>query len=142
MWNARTTGVALLAFAAAGCGMMPKDEPPPKPFVGTRWQVMLELPLSGEQPFVRFGDGRMEGFGGCNHINARYLQDTVGSRFIALSGMSASKRMCDPAVMATESRLIEILGGASSYTITADQMVMSGSAGSLRLMALPPLVTR
>ncbi|APV50333.1 hypothetical protein BWI17_11905 [Betaproteobacteria bacterium GR16-43] len=134
--------MALLGLAAAGCGMMPKEEPPPKPFVGTRWQVMLELPLPGEQPYVRFGDGRMEGFGGCNHINARYLQDSVGTRFIALSGMSASKRLCDPAVMATEHRILEILGSVSSYTIIVDDMQMSGSAGSLRLRALPPLVTR
>lgn len=142
MWNPRTTWIALLAFAATGCGMMPKEEPPPKPFVGTRWQVFLELPLAGEQPYLRFGDGRMEGFGGCNHVNARYLQDSVGSRFIALSGMSASKRLCDPSVMAAENRIFEILGSVSSYTITVDDMVMSGSAGSLKLRALPPLVTR
>jgi hypothetical protein len=55
-----------------------------KPFVGTRWEVILELPLAGEQPSFRFGDGRMEGFAGCNRVNARYVQDTVGARAIVI----------------------------------------------------------
>src|SRR5260221_8150238 len=60
-----TGGIALVAALAflAACAAARK-EPPPKPFAGTRWQVVLELPLAGEQPNMRFGDGRVEGFGG------------------------------------------------------------------------------
>src|SRR5258708_38770864 len=60
-----TGGIALVAALAflAACAATRK-EPPPKPFAGTRWQVVLELPLAGEQPNMRFGDGRVEGFGG------------------------------------------------------------------------------
>ena len=61
----------------SACGAMPKKEPPPRSFTGTRWEVILELPVPGEQPNFRFGDGRMEGFGGCNQVSARYVQDTV-----------------------------------------------------------------
>ncbi len=116
---------------------MKDKEPPPKPFAGTRWQVVLELPVQGEQPYFRVGDGRLEGFGGCNRFNARYLQDSVGARAIAIGAISASKRMCDASTMAAENRLIETLQYVSSYTITADTMVMSGSAGTLKLRALP-----
>jgi len=60
--------IVLSSFLAAGillaaCASEPK-EPPPKPFTGTRWQAQLELPYAGEKPWVRFGDGRLEGFGG------------------------------------------------------------------------------
>ena len=47
--------LAVLAVAVAGCAAT-KKEPPPKPFTGTKWQMQLELPLAGEQPYVRFGD--------------------------------------------------------------------------------------
>lgn len=134
----------LLAMTAAlvlgGCAMAQtweqNKEPPPKPFVGTRWQVVLELPLAGEQPSIRMGDGRLEGFGGCNRINARYLSDAVGARAIAFTAISVSKRMCDQSTMAAEQRLVEMLQFVSSYSITGDTMTMSGSSGTLRFLAV------
>ena len=136
----------LLAIAAAlvlgGCAVAQtweqNKEPPPKPFVGTRWQVILELPLAGEQPYIRMCDGRLEGFGGCNRINARYLSDAVGARAIAFTAMSVSKRMCDPSTMAAEQRMVDTLQFVSSYTITGSAMTMSGSSGSLKLLAVDP----
>jgi len=132
------TAAALVAFLAAGCGSLQKKEPPPKPFVGTKWVVQLELPLQGEQPWFRFGDGRMEGFGGCNRVSARFVQDTVGSRFIAIGRMDRGVKGCDPSTQAAESRVLEVLQGVSSYTITVDAMVMSGSAGALNFRSDPP----
>ena len=127
---------ALASTLLAGCAAT-RSEPPPKPFVGTRWVVLLELPTKGEQPNVRFGDGRMEGFGGCNRINARYVQDTVGSRFIAIGRIESGHRGCDPATQDAENRVIEVLQAVSSYTITVDEMIMSGSGGTLRFRAVP-----
>src|SRR5260221_12578862 len=87
--NPAATFAVLLSFAAlAGCASQPK-EPPPKPFAGTRWQVQLEVPLAGEQPNMRFGDGRVEGFGGCNKFAAPYVQDSGGARAI---GTATTKR--------------------------------------------------
>lgn len=128
--------IVAAALAAAGCGAMKDREPPPKPFTGTRWQVLLELPMAGEQPHIRLGDGRLEGFGGCNRFNARYIQDSVGARAIAIGAMSSSKRSCDTGTMAAESRVMEVLQSVSSYAITGDTMVMSGSGGTLRFKAL------
>jgi heat shock protein HslJ len=129
--------VAALAVTA-GCGSLQKKEPPPKPFVGTKWVVVLELPVAGEQPYFRFGDGRMEGFGGCNKVSARYLQDTVGSRFIAIGRIDRGTRACDSSTQVAETRILEVLQGVSSYTITVDQMVMSGSSGVLNFRSDPP----
>ena len=132
----------ILATAAlavlAGCGTLQKKEPPPKAFVGTKWVAVLELPVAGEQPWLRFGDGRMEGFGGCNRIAARYVQDTVGSRFIAIGRIDRGAKACDSGTQAAEARVLEVLQAVSSYTITVDAMVMSGSAGALNFHSDPP----
>lgn len=126
---------AMLALAT-GCAT-PRKEPPPKPFVGTRWEVILELPLAGEQPSFRFGDGRMEGFGGCNRLSARYLQDAVGARAIVIGRIETGMRSCAPGIQAAESRMMEVLQAVSSYSITADTMTMSGSGGTLKFRAVP-----
>ena len=130
---------AMLAFAAlaAGCAMQ-KKEPPPKPFVGTKWVVQLDLPVAGEQPWFRFGDGRVEGFGGCNRVAARYVQDSVGSRFVAIGRMDRGTKACDPGTQAAEARVLEVMQAVSSYTIIVDAMTMSGSGGALTFRSDPP----
>jgi heat shock protein HslJ len=127
-------GAALILAACAA----QKKEPPPKPFVGTKWVVQLEIPIAGEQPHLRFGDGLMEGFGSCNRLAARYVQDTVGSRFIAIGRIDRGTRGCEARSQAVESNLLQVLQGASSYTILADAMTMSGSGGSIKLKSDPP----
>jgi heat shock protein HslJ len=127
------TLAAPLLFACAG---VREKEPPPKPFVGTRWQVLLDLPMTGEQPVLRFGDGRMEGFGGCNRVTARFVQDAVGARAIAIGRIESGRRGCDASVQAAEQRMLEVLQTVSSYTIIADTMTMSGSAGTLKFRAV------
>ncbi len=125
-------------FLLCACATAEK-EPPPKPFVGTRWEVVLELPLTGTQPQMRFGDGRVEGFGGCSMFVARYVQDVVGARAIAIGRIEVDRRLCaDTSAQAAESRVLEVLQAVSSYTITADTMVMAGSAGALKFRAYSP----
>lgn len=128
---------AILAVLLSACTMQ-KKEPPPKPFHGTKWVVQLELPVAGEQPWLRFGDGRMEGFGGCNALLARYVQDSVGARAIAVGRIDRGTRACDGGTQIAEARMLEVLQAVSSYTITIDVMTMSGSAGTLRLRSDPP----
>lgn len=133
----RWHGAALVAILAilAGCAAAKKD-PPPKPFAGTRWQVVLELPMAGDQPHMRFGDGRVEGFGGCSKFAARYVQDTVGARAIVVGRIEVDRRLCEPAPRGAETRMLEVLQAVSSYSITGDMMTMTGSGGTLRFRAL------
>ena len=128
---------AVLATLLGACAMQ-KKEPPPKPFHGTKWVVQLELPVAGEQPWLRFGDGRMEGFGGCNTLLARYVQDTVGARAIAIGRIDRGTRACDPGTQVAEARMLEVLQAVSSYTINIDALTMSGSGGTLKLRSDPP----
>ena len=133
----KTTPVLAIALLAAACALQ-KKEPPPRAFAGTVWTAVMELPLAGEQPNFRFGDGRMQGFGGCNQVSARYIQDTVGARAIVIGRLEVGRRACDPSTRLAEERILEVLQAVSSYTIVQDTMTMSGSAGSLKFKA-PPL---
>ena len=136
MRRALVTLAAALALTA--CGTLQKKEPPPKPFIGTKWTVLLEMPLQGPQPWLQFADGLMEGFGGCNRIAARYVQDTVGSRFIAIGRIDRGTKACEQRHQLIEQRVLETLQAVSSYRIIADGMTMQGSAGALRLVSDPP----
>jgi len=121
----------------AGCKTAEEREPPPKPFVGTHWKVLLELPLTGEQPNMRFGDGRVEGFGGCSKFRAAYLQDSVGAGALIIRKIEVDRHLCDASAQAAESRMLETLQAVQSYKILGDAMSMAGSAGQLKLVAMP-----
>lgn len=129
--------VAVVSFLAFGCATG-KKEPPPKPFAATKWQLVMDMPPASELPYVRFGDGRMEGFGGCNRINARYVQDSVGARAIAIGRMDSGTRVCDGGAIDAEKGMLSVLQSVSSYSVTGDTMTMTGSAGTLKFRSDPP----
>jgi heat shock protein HslJ len=135
----RSFVVAGLALLAAGCGMMtPSKEPPARPFIATRWEAILDLPLSGEQPSLRFGDGRVEGFGGCNRFVARATQDAIGARAIIIGRIEMDRRICtDPSAQMAETRLIEVLQTTTSYEVLGEMLTITGSAGTMRFKANP-----
>jgi heat shock protein HslJ len=131
--------LAGLAMLAAGCNMMsPSKEPPRRPFLATRWEAILDLPLAGEQPSLRFGDGRVEGFGGCNRFVARATQDAIGAGAIIIGRIEMDRRICtDPSAQMAETRLIEVLQTTTSYNVEADRLTITGSAGTMRFRANP-----
>jgi heat shock protein HslJ len=124
----------ILASALCSCAMT-KKEPPPKPFTATKWQLVMDIPPPGERPYVRFGDGRMEGFGGCDKFTARYVQDSVGARAIAIGRIDVDRRLCDASLRMGEARMLEVLQSVSSYSVTMDTLTMSGSGGTLKFRA-------
>ena len=127
--------IALVAFFLSACAGYGQTVPPPKPFTATKWQLIMDIPPAGELPYVRFGDGRMEGFGGCSRFAGRYVQDAVGARAIALGRIQVDRRLCDASAADAEARLLEVLQVVSSYSVTVDVLTMSGSGGTLRFRA-------
>ena len=135
----RLVSIVAAAVLVGASGSLKPKELPPKPFIATKWVVQLEVPLKeGPQPWLQFGDGLMEGFGGCNRIAARYVQDTVGTRFIAIGRIDRGTKACDQRSQMAEVRVLETLQAVSSYRIIADSMTMTGSAGTLKLLSDPP----
>ena len=128
--------IVLAAFVVSACAGYGQKEPPPKPFLATKWQLVMDIPPAGELPYVRFGDGRMEGFGGCSRFTSRYIQDAVGARAIAIGRIEVDRRLCDTSAVAAEARMLEVLQVVSSYSVTADMLTMSGSGGTLRFNAV------
>ena len=128
---------AVAALIAAACATQPR-EPPRKPFMGTLWHAILDLPLRGEQPALRFGDGRVEGFGGCNRFVARVTQDAIGARALVVGRIEMDRRLCtDAAAQMTENRLLEILQTSTSYDVNGEILTITGSAGTMKFRASP-----
>ena len=113
----RATILIAASVLLSACQTAEQREPPPKPFVGTHWQVVLELPLKGEQPNMQFGDGRVVGFGGCSKFTAPYLSDSVGAGTLVIRKIEIDKRLCDSGTRAVEDHLIEMLEGVQGNRI-------------------------
>ena len=85
-----------------------------------------------------FADGLLEGFAGCNHVTARYVQDSVGAKAIAIGRLSVERGGCDARTQIVQTHILDVLQSVSSYSITGDVMKMSGSAGSITMRAATP----
>lgn len=134
----RLAAITVLPLLVA-CPLVPvKREPPPLPFVGTKWMLVTERKVTGELPFLEFGDGAVSGYSGCNRVMGRYVQDTVGAGAIFFSAMSTTKRMCEDALMAIEERMLNVLRSSTNVRVTADMMRIDGSAGALDFKAFVP----
>lgn len=135
----RAALAAPLAALATACAMAPPvREPPPLPFTGTKWTLVTERKMPGEQPYLEFGDGAVTGYSGCNRIMGRYIQDAVGAGAIVFSTLATTKRMCEDPVMAVEERIIAVLRSSTNVKVTGNTMRIDGSAGQLNFVAPMP----
>ena len=140
----RHAPIALAALVLlAACEFAPvKREPPPLPFTGTKWMLVTERKLE-KPPYLEFGDGAVTGFGGCNRIMGRYVQDAVGAGAIVFSSIASARMMCEPVLMTIEDRILAVLRSSTSVHVKANTLQLDGSAGTLRFIAYgtepPPL---
>jgi heat shock protein HslJ len=139
MHELRAAVAAALAALAAACANAPAvREPPPLPFTGTKWTLVTERKLAGEPPYLEFGDGAVTGFSGCNRINGRYVQDTIGAGAIIFSTIATTKKLCEDPVMAVEERIIAVLRSSTNVRVTGNTLRIDGSAGKLDFVAPMP----
>ena len=140
----RHAPIALAALVLlAACEFAPvKREPPPLPFTGTKWMLVTERKLE-KPPYLEFGDGAVTGFGGCNRVMGRYVQDAVGAGAIVFSSIASARMMCEPVLMTIGDRILAVLRSSTSVHVKANTLQLDGSAGTLRFIAegteLPPL---
>jgi heat shock protein HslJ len=139
----RLAPIALVVLlAGTGCNYVPINrEPPPLPFTGTKWMLVTERKFE-KPPYLEFGDGAVTGFGGCNRVMGRYMQDAVGAGAIVFSSIASARMMCEPVLMTVEDRILAVLRSSTSVHVKANTLQIDGSAGTLRFIAegtdLPP----
>jgi len=133
----RAAALAAILVTAACHNAAVNREPPPKPFVGTKWMLVTERKLTGELPYLEFGDGAVTGYSGCNRITGRYVQDTVGAGAIVFSTLGTTKRFCADVSMAIEERMLAVLRSSTNVRVTGDRLRIDGSAGALDFIAEP-----
>lgn len=122
----------------AACPLVPvKREPPPAPFVGTKWMLVTERQLEGQAPYLEFGDGAVTGFTGCNRVMGRYVQDAIGAGAIVFSTLATTKKLCDVVPMAIEERMLGVLRSSTNVRVTGEALRIDGSAGGLDFRAAP-----
>ncbi len=98
---------------------------------GSEWKPLRidgrEVP-EASSAFVQFrGQGRLEGFGGCNRLLGEY---EASDRRLSVNAVAATRKACDDAaVMQVESALLSALEDARSYHRERISLVVFGSAG-------------
>lgn len=90
------------------------------------------VPVSGTAPTLRLGDGRATGNGGCNSFSAGFR--TQSRERVTLTGLSSTRKACDPAVMEQESRYFSILQNVQGYNFYAsgDFSLIAGDGRAVR----------
>jgi heat shock protein HslJ/uncharacterized membrane protein len=125
VWHGRRTG-----RPDEGCGGI-RVSPPE--LVGSRWKIVAidGRPVSGDNYFLEFHDGRLNGQAGCNRFSGPYSEVRPNLR----PGAIASTRMACPAPhMENERRALLILSGPLSMAFPrGDVLVLAGRGGTMRL---------
>jgi len=126
----------------AGCCRSPG----PPPLEGPTWRVDE---LTGQDPgalaaarpalTVRFHEGRVEGFSGCNRFAGGYSLE--GSR-VRLGPVAGTMMMCDEPAMARENAFRSVLAGTLAFSIAEGRLTLrteSGATAGLREAPAPTL---
>lgn len=86
------------------------------PLHGSEWkplQIGENAIPQASSIFVQFrGEGRLQGYGGCNRLFAEYLEN---DGCISIGAVAATRMACDELVMKREAALIRALEKARSY---------------------------
>ncbi len=79
---------------------------------------------------ARFNEGRIEGFGGCNHFSGAYTLD--GDR-ITIGSLAATMMACPPATMALETTVTRALAG--TFRVDARERTLTLTAPTGHVLA-------
>jgi heat shock protein HslJ len=112
--------------------------------VGPRWRLFLlgeaavpSLPDERAIPYLVFdGQGRVAGSSGCNRMGAGYEAGPDGS--LRLSRGFGTMMACDPAVMAREQAVFDLLAKVETAHIEGDRLKLSGGGSLLAVLVAEP----
>jgi heat shock protein HslJ len=101
---------------------------------GRRWQLAglqgIEADLrAGSAPAtVRFRDGRIEGFGGCNQFTGPYTLD--GDR-LSIGALATTMMACPPAATALETAVTRALAGTFRVDVRERSLTLTAPTGNV-----------
>jgi len=124
-----------LALVMAGCATTSEPAGPTPQLAGTRWfvtQIDGKRPLNDVPLMADFtSEGRISGDSGCNNFSGPYVQ--MGST-VEIGELLSTRRACvDSAVQRQETRLLDILQGASMARLVKGELHLRTDGGSLVL---------
>jgi heat shock protein HslJ len=124
-----------MAVVMTGCATTTDTTTPAPELAGTRWFVTRidgKAPLHDVPLMADFTlEGRINGDSGCNSFSGPYVQ--MGST-VEIGELQSTRRSCvDLSVQRQESRLLDILQGASMARLVKGQLYLRTDNGSLVL---------
>lgn len=134
------SALLLAAFALAGsCTNKPVPQPPPKEKIGLEtavWQLTsiladapMQVPDTLPVPItVKFSDGNVEGFGGCNSFGGKY---TVADTRLTIGSIRITRMFCEGA-SEWENQFVQRLEKSQTFKIDGERLeISSGDTGGL-----------
>jgi heat shock protein HslJ len=112
--------------------------------VGPRWRLFLlggsavpSLPDERAIPYLVFdGEGRVAGSSGCNRMGAGYEAGSGGA--LRFSRGFGTMMACEPAVMARERAVFDLLAKVETARIDGDRLHLSGGGAVLAVLVAEP----
>jgi heat shock protein HslJ len=127
--------VAIVATALTSCTVSPSGPQ----LVGTSWVVSSvagQATLADHQPTLRFEDGTLLGWAGCNHFSGAF---TVTGNELRISQVAISTMAClDERVSAQEATFTAALDKVSQVATAADGLELRDASGTVLLSLTPP----
>lgn len=124
--------LALMALMAA-CTTANQDPPlaPGSTLPGTEWELVSlngNALIEGKEITLRFGEGSLEGSGGCNTYGGSY---TASEDSLSLSGVYWTEMACSEpkGVMDQEQAYFQALNAAAGYRVDGDRLELYDEAG-------------
>ena len=127
---AAVSRVAALALACAGCTSIAVDA---RSFEGTSWRVTSidghPTPANGDYR-IEFKKGQISGRFGCNSWGGSY---SVVGETLAATNVESTMMGCPEPAMTIEREGLAVVRGAMRWTWSGPKLILSNSAGSIRL---------
>lgn len=127
--------ILTLVSAIAVGSLAPAIGQPTEPLRGS-WQLVAwdDRGVDGgeDPPTLTFENRRLSGFSGCNRYMGSF--SVTGDR-LSIGSLGSTRRACDPATMARESRYLAALGAVESYDLDEHgQLWLTYREGSDRIV--------
>jgi len=116
----------------AGCCRITPAASAGRGIEGRRWKlagvqgIEADLRAARAPASARFSDGRIDGFGGCNHFTGAYTLD--GDRLV-IGSLAATMMACPPATMALETAVTRALAGTFRVDVGERTLTLSAPTG-------------